>query len=429
MDENSVKDENSKKSKFGIGFGSGFASGIAGSFIIGVVILFVFSFVTGNTVKSSTSGIIDEDTAKKADEINTYIETYYYEDFDEQELKTDMLHGLADGLGDPYTVYYTAEEYADLQINTTGQYYGIGAGLTQDPKTMEVTITKIYEGTPSEEAGLKKGDKIVKVDDIEATSMELTKLVQNIRGQAGTTVHLEIERPSTGEKLEFDVERKNVTIASVESEMLENNIGYIQISEFQTTTGEQFDEQLTDLENQGMKGLIIDLRGNPGGLVDVVTDMTDRLLPAEEVNGTPAGTVVYTADKNDSKTYYGEDDGKEISIPVVVLVDENSASASEIMAGALKDYTENGDFDATLVGTTTFGKGIVQSIFNLKDGDAIKITTAKYYTPNGNNIHGVGITPDYEIQYEYSGDVEAEYDKQYDNQFQKAVEVMNEKLQ
>ncbi len=421
-------EEKSTKSKFGIGFGSGIITGVATACIVCLILFFVFPDALPDTDKNGENALINDKTQKKAEEIEKYIDTYYYEDYEDDDLQAGMLHGLADGLGDPYTVYYTKEEYDDLQINTTGQYYGIGAGLTQDPKTMEVTITKIYSDTPAEESGLKKDDKIVKVDDIDATSMELSKLVLKIRGKAGTKVHLEIARPSTGETLEFDVERKNVTLASVESEMLENNIGYIQISEFQSTTDEQFDEQLTALEEKGMKGLIIDLRGNPGGLIDVVTAMADRLLPAEEVNGTPAGTVVYTSDKNDNKNYFGEDDGKEIKIPVVVLVDGNSASASEIMAGALKDYTENGDFDATLVGTTTFGKGIVQSIFKLKDGDALKVTTAKYYTPNGNNIHKVGIEPDYEVKYEYSGDIEAEYDKQYDSQFQKALEVMNEKL-
>ena len=170
------------------------------------------------------------------------------------------------------------------------------------------------------------------------------------------------------------------------------------------------------------------LLANPGGLLTAVTEMVDRLLPAESVGKLPAGTVVYTKDKNGNVQTFGDDDGKQIECPIVVLVDENSASASEIFAGAMKDYNEDGYIDATLVGKKTFGKGIVQTIYNLSDGDAVKITTSKYYTPNGHNIHKKGIEPDVEVDYEYTGDTNADYDMQYDVQLQKAIEVMNEKL-
>lgn len=426
----SPQQNNHMKPGFGAGFGVGIATGVIGAFVLGVITLFAYSMISGRSVQTvaTNSNVLDSDTVSKIDELSNYIDKYYYEDYDTDTLKNSMLHGLMDGLGDQYSVYYTADEYKELQISTTGTYYGIGAALKQDADSKKVTISKIYSGTPSEEAGLKKGDEIVSVDGIESTSEELTDLVNKIRGEEGTTVHLEIRRDDSEDTFTVDVERKNVQLPSVEGKMLDNGVAYIQISEFQTNTATQFEEILTGLQNQGMKGLIVDLRSNPGGLLTAVTEIVDRLLPAETVGDLPAGTVVYTQDKNGKVQTYGDDDGQQIDCPIVVLVDENSASASEIFAGAMKDYNEDGYIDATLVGKTTFGKGIVQTIFNLSDGDAVKITTSKYYTPNGNNIHGTGIDPDVEVDYEYTGDTNSEYDMQYDVQLQKAIEVMNEKL-
>ncbi len=426
----SPQQNNHKKPGFGAGFGVGIATGVIGAFVLGVITLFAYSMISGRSVQTvaTNSNVLDSDTVSKIDELSNYIDKYYYEDYDTDTLKNSMFHGLMDGLGDQYSVYYTVDEYKELQISTTGTYYGIGAALKQDADSKKVTISKIYSGTPSEGAGLKKGDEIVSVDGIESTSEELTDLVNKIRGEEGTTVHLEIRRDDSEDTFTVDVERKNVQLPSVEGKMLDNGVAYIQISEFQTNTASQFEEILTGLRNQGMKGLIVDLRSNPGGLLTAVTEIVDRLLPAETVGDLPEGTVVYTQDKNGKVQTYGDDDGQQIDCPIVVLVDENSASASEIFAGAMKDYNEDGYIDATLVGKTTFGKGIVQTIFNLSDGDAVKITTSKYYTPNGNNIHGTGIDPDVEVDYEYTGDTNAEYDMQYDVQLQKAIEVMNEKL-
>lgn len=419
-----------KNPGFGAGFGAGIAAGVCGAIVLGIIVLFSYSMISGRSIQTVATGsdLLDSGTVNKIDELSDYIDEYYYEDYDKDSLKDSMLHGLVDGLGDQYSVYYTADEYKELQISTTGTYYGIGAGLKQDADTKKVTISKVYSGTPSEEAGLKKGDEIVSVDGIDATSEELTDLVSKIRGEEGTTVKLEIRRDGVEDTFTVEVERKNVELPSVEGRMLDNGVAYIQISEFQTNTASQFAETLTGLQNQGMNGLIVDLRGNPGGLLTAVTEIVESLLPAEEVGDLPAGTVVYTKDKNGKIQTFGEDDGKNIDCPIVVLVDENSASASEIFAGAMKDYSEDGYIDATLVGKTTFGKGIVQTIFNLSDGDAIKVTTSKYYTPNGHNIHGTGIDPDVEVDYEYTGDTNADYDMQYDVQLQKAIEVMNEKL-
>ena len=361
--------------------------------------------------QTAKSDILTNKTVKKIDELMSYIDLYYNDDYDEEDIRNAIYAGTLEGLGDPYSVYYTADEYKDMQINTSGNYYGIGAALSQDAKTKEVTISKVYEGTPAEEAGLKDGDQIIKVNDTESTSKELSALVQEIRGEEGTTVHLQVYRASNNKTFEIDVERKNVELPSITSKMLDGGIGYIQISEFQSKTDEQFKSALADLKKQGMKSLIVDVRSNPGGLINAASNILDQILPE--------GTVVYTEDKYGKREDYTSDSNC-LDCPIAVLVNENSASASEIFAGAIKDYNYG-----TLIGTKTFGKGIVQTVFPLEDGDAVKITTAKYYTPKGNYIHGVGIEPDIELTYKYSGPEDEAYDMKYDNQVQKAIEVLN----
>lgn len=419
-----VSEDNTGKSgsKFGVGLIAGIFAGIVVSVIVSIIVVNLYTGMTGNYLVigkgqasvSSSSDVLDEKTVSKVEELAKYIDIYFNDEYTKADIQNGLLEGVMEGLGDPYSVYYNKEKYEDLKLSTTGTYYGIGAGLSQNTDNMVVTISKVYKGTPAEEAGLMTGDKLVTVGDIDATSMEVSELVTHIRGKEGTKVHLKVYRESSDEYLEFDVERKNIELPSVEGEMLENNIGYIQISEFQTNTAAQFEKILADLEKKGMKGLIVDVRSNPGGLLTSVVDILDDLLPE--------GTLVYTEDKYGEKEVYSSD-ANCVDFPMVVLVNENSASASEIFAGAIKDY-EYG----TLVGKKTFGKGIVQSIITLEDGDALKITTAKYFTPKGNYIHGVGITPDVELDYEYSGDKEKPYEKQYDNQLQKAIEIMNQKL-
>ena len=364
--------------------------------------------------KVKADAILSEEIVEKIDTLYSYMNIYYYEDVDKEVIDEALYTGLLDSLEDPYSGYYTVEEYKDLMESTSGTYCGIGAGVSQDLNTMEVTITKVYRGTPSEEAGLLAGDIIVSVEDVEAVTVSVDELVQHIRGEEGTSVHMVIYRPSTEETLEFDVTRRFVELSSVEGELMEDGIGYIEITEFQSKTDEQFEEMVEDLKAQGMKGLIVDVRANPGGLLTSVVNLLDYVLPK--------GMLVYVEDKYGNRDEY-KSDAACLDMPMVVLIDQNSASASEIFAGALKDYEY-----ATLVGKTTFGKGIVQNIIPLEDGDAIKLTTAKYFTPNGNYIHGVGIEPDVEVEYEYTGDKEAEYEKQYDSQFVKALEEMEKLL-
>lgn len=426
--ENQTKEQNLQPEAYGQagkkkkkpGFAAGVVVGIAAAAVIlvggtfGICKAGNYQMVIGSKGVSQVKNtkVLDKDTVDKVDELTNYMDLYYYEDYDVQDVQDSLLQGVVAGLGDKYSAYYTAEEYKDQQMSTSGTYYGIGAALAQDKDTMQVTITKIYEGTPSEEAGLKKDDVILSADGTDATSMELTDFVKLIRGEEGTTVHLEVYRPSTDETLEFDVERKNVELPSVSSQMLANNIGYIQISEFQSKTAEQFENALSSLQDQGAESLIVDVRGNGGGLVDSVVAILDDILPE--------GTVVYTEDKYGNRQDYTSSDDTCLDMPIAVLVDQNSASASEIFAGAIKDYNYG-----TLIGTKTFGKGIVQTVFSLPEGDAIKITTAKYFTPNGNYIHGVGIEPDIELEYQFMGGENDEYSVDLDNQIQKAIEVLS----
>lgn len=401
------------------GVAAGVIWGILGTLLAGIAGILILCNVTGRQIvfmnRSSLStdekSVLDAESIAKINELAAYIDLYYYDELDAQSLKDGIYAGLLDGLDDKYSVYYTPEEYQQSKISVTGQYYGIGAGLSQDKETMIVSVSKIYDGTPSDTAGLLAEDIILSVDGTEAATMEVTELVKLIRGEAGTTVHLEVYRTSTNEYLSFDVERADVTLPSVASEMLNGEIGYIRIEGFEADTAAQFETALAELDAQGMHSLVIDLRYNGGGMVDSVVQILDDILPE--------GLLVYTEDKNGKRQEYSSSGDTHFDYPLAVLINEDSASASEIFAGAIKDY-EYG----TLIGTTTFGKGIVQTVFPLSDGDAVKLTTAKYFTPNGNYIHGVGIEPDIELAYEYLNPEGEEYEMQFDNQIQKAMEVL-----
>lgn len=367
----------------------------------------------GETQERGT--VLNENVQKKIAELMGYIQLYFYDEIDGEKLATGIYSGLLEGLGDKYTQYYTPQEYQDMQISATQNYCGIGAMLSQDRESMQVTITHIYDGAPAKEAGLRDGDVVVLVEDIEAVSMELSDLVTHIRGEEGTSVHLQIYRAGEPEYLEFDVKRANIDLPTVEHRMLDDKIGYIHILEFGEPTVEQFESAAEELLAQGMQGMILDVRDNPGGMLTSVTGILDDLLPE--------GTVVYTQDKYGKRQDYTSDADRKIVCPIAVLINGNSASASEILAGAIRD------FDAgTLIGTKTYGKGVVQSIIQLEEGDAIKLTTAKYFTPKGENIHGTGISPDEEVKFEYLGEREDGYDELMDNQIRKGMEILEKEI-
>lgn len=398
-------------------FRKGLVSGLAIMLVITVVLatgMMRYMSARGYVLSSfkldekTTKGVLTDEVENKIAEVISALSRYYYDDLNQTEMANGLYKGLVSSLGDKYTSYFTPEEYAEYMNGTNGTYYGIGVVMSQDVNTKVISVSKVYKGSPAEKAGLLAGDIMVSAEGVLAEGLELSDFVSHVKGDEGTKVELVIDRD--GEEITLKVERRKVEIPTVESKMLEKNTGYIQITEFDQVTAEQFKTALNQLKKDGMKSLIVDLRGNPGGMITVVTDILDEILPK--------GLLVYTQDKSGEKTEY-RSDAKELGMPLAVLVDENSASASEIFAGAIKDY-EYG----TLIGTKTFGKGIVQVLLPLTDGSAVKMTTAKYFTPKGNYIHGVGIEPDVKLEYEYVGDKDKPYDIMGDNQVLKALEIL-----
>lgn len=390
----------------------GLVVGIASTvLIIGCVFAFtrVYEMVgSGNVVeKKINDSVVNEDTEEKLAAIEDVIEEYYYQDadIDVDAMTEGMYAGMVNSLGDPYSVYYTEEEWDDLMQETEGVYYGIGAYLMIDPNTGLGKISGVIDNTPAQEAGLRADDLLYLVDGVSTMGMELSEIVAMVKGEEGTTVHLTIYREGESDYLEIDVERRKIESPTVSYEMLEDNIGYIQITEFDEVTTDQFIEALAVIKGSDARGLILDLRGNPGGSLSAVVDIAREILPK--------GLIVYTEDKYGQRDEYTCDGRNELDMPLVVLVNGNSASASEILAGAIKDYKKG-----TLLGTTTFGKGIVQRVLPLTDGTALKLTISAYYTPNGNNIHGVGIEPDVVCEF----DSDAYYEDGIDNQLDAAVE-------
>lgn len=349
----------------------------------------------------------DDDVIEKINLLKAAIEHYYVEDLDEDVLADGLYSGLMNSLGDPYAEYYTPEQWIAMQNSTEGIYYGIGAYMKKDTVTGYPMITGIIRGTPAEEAGIMIDDYVYEVDGTDVFDMNLTDVTGMIKGPEGTTVALTIIRPSTGEKLEMTLERRKVETPTVEYKMLEGNIGYIAIAEFDTVTVDQFAEALATVKGNGMEGLILDLRGNPGGNLSAVVEIGRMLLPK--------GLVVYTEDKYGERKEYNCDGSRRIDVPMVVLINGGSASASEILAGAIKDYGVG-----TLLGTTTYGKGIVQRLIALDDGSAIKLTVSHYYTPLGNDIHKVGIVPDIVLEF----DADAYKEDGTDNQLNRAMELL-----
>lgn len=356
--------------------------------------------------REPAESVINDYTIQKLEKLEELIDEQYYrdEDIDIDAMIEGMYAGVVDSLGDPYSTYYTAEEWEKMIAQNNGIYYGIGATISIDSVTGFAKINSVVESSPAEEAGLRENDIIYKVDDETTHGMTVTEVVSRVRGKEGTVVHLTIYREGQLNYMEVDVTRRHmIETNTVSYEVYDNGVGYIRITEFDTVTSNQFEEAIEVIKGSDAQGLILDLRSNPGGSLPVVVDIARLILPK--------GLIVYTEDKNGNREEYTCDGKNALDIPMVVLINENSASASEILAGAIKDHGVG-----TLIGTTTFGKGIVQRILPLTDGTALKLTISSYYTPNGNNIHGVGIEPDIECEL----DVDAYYYDGEDNQLERA---------
>lgn len=373
---------------------------------------YIHSSASKDTEESgdALSSAVDEEMIEKMQVIEAVIDAYFYkEDVDKEAMQEGAYKGMVDSLGDPYSEYYSAEELEQLYSDSAGIYYGIGAYVSLDTDTGYAKISGVIAGAPAEEAELREDDIIYMVDGEDVYGLTLQQVVALIKGEEGTTVHLTLVRD--GVQVEKDILRRKVESPTVTYEMMEDNIAYIQITEFDTVTEDQFAEALATAKGSGMEGLILDLRSNPGGNLSTVVNIAGMLLPK--------GLIVYTEDRDGNRQEYNCDGRKELDVPLVVLVNGNSASASEILAGAIKDYGIG-----TLLGTTTFGKGIVQRPVELSDGSAVKLTISSYYTPSGVNIHGVGIEPDVVCEF----DSESYYaEESFDNQKQAAWELLKEK--
>lgn len=365
--------------------------------------------------KGEEKTIVNESSISKLQALEETIETYYLDEVDTQTLLDGMYSGLLGSLKDPYSVYYTAEQLTELYEKTQGVYYGIGAYVSIDNDLKYPYISKLIEGTPAAASELQPDDLIYEVEGESTYGMDLSSVVSMIKGAEGTEVHITAARNSGAgyDYIDVTIVRAKINSPTVSYEMFDNGIAHIEIVEFDDVTTDQFIEALAMAKGSDMKGLILDLRGNPGGNLSTVVEIAGQFLPKGDL-------IVYTEDKYGNRENYYSQSDSTIDVPLIVLVDANSASASEILAGAIKDYGIG-----TLVGTTTFGKGIVQRIMTLTDGSAIKLTISKYYTPNGYNIHKIGIDPDVEVPF----DNQAYREDRSDNQLEEALRMMEEMIE
>ncbi len=412
-----------EKKKSQKSFLGGIITGLSIGFV-GMVMVFLLSrvFMGGNfssplatpAVEQSTTdekSVISPEVFSKIALLEQAIDIYSFYDINQTTLADGLYKGLIASIDDPYSTYYTKEEFASIMEQTEGVYYGVGAYIGYDKKLDYPVFSKIMVGTPAEEAGLRKDDIIFAVNGESCFEMETADVAALVKGPEGTTVVITVYRQLEDAYVDIEVTRKKIETPTVTYKMLENNIGYIEISEFDEITISQFEAAKEALDAEKMEALIIDLRSNPGGNLSAVNEIARQILPK--------GLIVYTESKDGQREDYSCDGLHELKIPLVVLTNENSASASEILAGAVKDYKIG-----TLVGETTFGKGIVQRIISLGDDTAVKLTISEYFTPNGINIHGIGIVPDVEVPF----DMEAYTADGTDSQLNKGIEVIEQKL-
>ena len=382
--------------------------------IVVALVTFIFTSIflynkLGTSKYASIPGITS-DLIKKICAVRQLIDSKYISEVNEEELVEGAIKGYVEGLGDEHTEYFTKEEMDEFKQDVEGNYVGIGIYMAYNEEDNTIVILLPIKNSPAEEAGILSGDIIRKVDEVEYTGEDFEKVATYIKGKPGTTVKLEIERE--GKNLTFVIERRKIDIYPIESKVLENNIGYINITSFDDGCGKDFKNAYKELNKNKLEGLIIDLRNNGGGILEEALKISNCILEKNQ-------TIVVTKDKNGKEEIKKSNNNPIISEPIVVLVNENTASASEILTAALKENKR-----ATIVGETTYGKGVIQELITLSDGSGIKITIEEYYTPNKNKINKIGITPDKEVKLE---EFKVEMKEKEDPQLKEAIKILNKK--
>ena len=420
------------------GFIKGLATGVACALLIGLIGFFIYASgldfpkkdaqmkptavpsqgaeATGTPKPGNNlfSSVTDEELLAKLREIRNWLDNNSLYGATDETMVDSVYAGLMYSLGDAYAAYYNKEDMDAMMEETEGTYCGIGTLVTQNVYTGVISIVRPFKDGPAYKAGMKKDDIILLVDNIDVSTMELSEVVKLMKGEPKTPVDITVQRGE--EQLVLHVIRDYVEVETVEYEMLENNVGYVRVTEFDDVTVEQFKKAIAELEKQNMTSLVIDLRDNPGGLVNSAVKMVDRIIST--------GVVVYTEDKDKSKSCEYATTAQHLDVPIALLVNENSASASEIFSGALRDYEK-----AILVGTNTYGKGIVQVITYLNDGSGIKFTISEYFTPKGIAVHGIGLKPDFEVELPEEVRNLSDIPRDKDTQLQKAVEELKKKTE
>lgn len=375
-----------------------------------VTALSLYTYFSKNPILAKGNLKDSKDISTKLQSYREIIDKYYLGEIDEEKLQEGAIKGYVEGLGDPYTEYISKEDMKDYLDDTMGNFVGIGIYMIKNTNQDRIQILSTIKNSPAEEAGIQAGDLILTVNGVNYSADDMTTASNNIKGEEGTKVKLEILRGN--QTLTFDITRKKVKVNQVEGKVLENKIGYIEFTSFDETTADDFKAKYEELEKQGITSLIIDLRNNGGGIVDEALDIADYIVDKDKV-------LLYEVDKDGKETVKKSKKDPIINLPIIILTNENTASASEILAGALKDLGK-----AKTVGTTTYGKGVIQQILQLSDGSGLKVTIEEYQTPNRNKIHKIGIEPDEKVELpeDLSNVINIEESK--DTQLQKAVEML-----
>ncbi len=376
--------------------------------VLGAIIVGLGMFLVPNVFAKESS------VTHKLQYIQKILESNYVGEVEEGQLEEGIYKGFVAAIGDPYTNYFTKEEFDQFKEKTSGTYAGIGIMMQVDQTDKLITAVQVFENSPAEKAGLLPKDKLIEAEGVALNADNFDEAPKIIKGEAGTKVKVKIFRPSENRTMDLEITRENVIYPTVEHKMLDDDIGYIHIKQFDEVTYQQFMTSLKAIQEKNPKGIILDVRDNLGGLLNIVAEISDELLPE--------GMIVYTKDKQGKIQTLKSGPG-QIDIPLTLLINENSASASEILAGALKDHKR-----AKLVGKTTYGKGVVQAVLPIPDGSGIKVTTSKYYTPSDVCIDGIGIEPDYEVELPLELLLKPKLEDSEDPQLQKAIEVIKEEI-